>query len=106
MSYEGYEQYLCAKGHLRIVDCNMDDDSPCDCGEPMVWHNSVDTTNGSFDDEGDQIDGCVDLEVEEKHVCICSSCGNEHHMEPIQYKIPIIGRLLKSNTGDDAAAAW
>ena len=92
MSYIGYEQYLCANGHLRVIDCCADNGGrPCEiCGAEMVWRNSVDQTNGSFDDDGvTRIDGYVELEVlEDPPACICSTCGSLHHMGVRRYKIP------------------
>ena len=48
MSYEGYRQKLCPKGHYferEDIGC-WEDTAPCDeCGEEAVWCNSVDDTN-------------------------------------------------------------
>jgi len=44
MSYEGYSQLICAKGHYSIRDA-YDGDDRCYCGEKYVWTNSVDQTN-------------------------------------------------------------
>ena len=49
MSYEGYTQYLCKKGHYTTKDCYYDDLKSCPtCKEEIVWQEMVDTTN----DEG------------------------------------------------------
>ncbi len=89
MSYEGYYQYLCANGHLRICDCNMDDDSPCEhCGAEMVWVNCVDVTNGSHDEAGTRIDGYVELEIAVERLCVCPTCGVLHHAKAREYVIP------------------
>ncbi len=50
MSYEGYERFLCANGHLATFDCY---DLPSSshwlcgiCGSGIVWSEAVDETNG------------------------------------------------------------
>lgn len=45
MSYEGYTQYLCAKGHYNVRDSFDDEDHCSFCGGKYVWHNAVDQTN-------------------------------------------------------------
>ena len=65
MSYEGYWQVLCENGHQDSFDCfvkNFQDlkDGACSkCGEKFVWVNSVDLTNGSYDDDGKEIDAIL-----------------------------------------------
>lgn len=45
MSYEGYVQMLCKKGHYWTHDA-YDKDILCpDCGGEAVWCNNVDETN-------------------------------------------------------------
>jgi len=94
MSYEGYSQLLCKNGHKWSVDCNElmycepKDYPECPkCGEPHIWENMVNVTNGSFDDNGYRIDGFVELEVDEEISGECSWCGEKHICERI-YKIP------------------
>jgi hypothetical protein len=43
MSYEGYEQHLCVRGHRFDVPCSYE--AVCPCGAPSVWVNPVDDTN-------------------------------------------------------------
>jgi hypothetical protein len=71
MSYEGYSQFLCKKGHAWAEDCNFSSEfSKCPiCGEKHVWENMVDETNGTYDDEGKRIDGYVDLKEKERKTC-------------------------------------
>jgi hypothetical protein len=85
MSYEGYSQFLCAKGHYWTVDCNMaEDGQECPiCFEPAVWENMVNETNGSYEDDGTRIDGYVELEIDKEIKCSCGECVKE-----IIYKIP------------------
>lgn len=95
MSYEGFSQFLCKNGHTWNVDCNelgIGIDSKnypkCPvCGEPHVWENMVDVTNGSWDDDGIRIDGYVELKQKIKRSGVCSACGKEHVCEII-YEIP------------------
>ncbi len=83
MSYEGYHQYLCKLGHYTEQDCYMDDLKKCHCGEPIVWWNSVDITNGSFEGKK-RIDGYVKLKIFKQKKC--SKCKS---VLETQYKIPI-----------------
>lgn len=47
MSYEGYTEYLCEKGHYWSANCYFDDGEPCAvCGGAPVWRHAVDQTNG------------------------------------------------------------
>jgi len=96
MSYEGRSRFLCKNGHLFTKDCEelpnlmFEDDvkQKCPtCGEEEVWENMVNTTNGSFDDEGNRIDGFIELKVKKKISGVCSCCGKEHVCE-ITYYIP------------------
>lgn len=48
MSYEGYEQHICANGHLFYNYDIYYFERPtivCHCGADSVWQNSVDDTN-------------------------------------------------------------
>lgn len=92
MSFEGYNQILCCNGHLAEVDVYFMDvkDWNCPhCEERATWWNIVDTTNGSFDDDGERIDGYVFPEEKEPaQKCRCSECGHEHISKPATYLIP------------------
>lgn len=88
MSFEGFHQRLCKNGHLNTQDAMTamycGDDEKCSiCGEKFVWENLVDVTNGSFDEEGNRIDGYVELEI--KKETKCKECG---HTLEIIYKVP------------------
>jgi len=100
MSYEGYVQCLCAKGHHWNLDCYQEDElgymdealkkegklpvhllCPV-CKSPVAWRNGVDQTN--CDEHG-----YVALEIDKPAViCKCDKCGIEHVVEPPVYKIP------------------
>ena len=51
MSYEGYDEYLCEKGHYYAKDCHHADPERCPIcqGKITHWH-PVDATNGMTDD--------------------------------------------------------
>jgi uncharacterized Zn finger protein len=97
MSYEGFTQHLCEDGHSWTVDAYLGEDiETCPfCGKLSVWHNSVDTTNGSFDDNGIRIDGYVELE--KKKEVRCDKCGS---ITEITYKIPE-SRTIEYKIGDE-----
>ena len=93
MSYEGYEEHLCATGHQFEADafagaayCWDDSSAPslfCPvCGEESVWHNPVDETNY----EGFPYNNYVELTAEE--VCKCAECGNSHIKAEATYRVP------------------
>lgn len=47
MSYEGYYELLCPRGHYEAYDCYADAPSECAyCGAPFAYRASVDQTNG------------------------------------------------------------
>lgn len=52
MSYEGVEVYLCSKRHKSVFDCYDPPKHPtCECGNPFVWIQYVDYTNGTDPDD-------------------------------------------------------
>lgn len=84
MSYEGYSQFLCSKGHYWTKDCySVHGNELCPiCGERFVWENMVDETNGCYENSI-RIDGYVALE--EKNKKVCEHCNS---ILEITYKIP------------------
>ncbi len=74
MSFEGYYQKICGQGHSWHCDAYGEVGICPYCGEATVWSNLVNYTNGSWDDEGNRIDGFVELEVMEERKC--ESCGS------------------------------
>jgi hypothetical protein len=84
MSWEGYFQHICKKGHYWSKCAEYtDEDVTCSiCGSPVVWTNIVDITNGSFEGKK-RIDGYIELEVNKETKC--KECGQT--LEVI-YKIP------------------
>jgi hypothetical protein len=93
MSYEGYEEYLCTNGHLRIFDCwepslleGESEASRCNCGASFVFHHSVNETNGIIEDDPSTKSYPYEVDVPaEFHTCVC---GNKHIVKEVQYKIP------------------
>lgn len=87
MSYEGYEQAICANGHLsRIENYQAKDLQYCFCGIYFVWRNPVDDTNmDSY--------GIIPDEVFQKFLltpekpCKCK-CGHTHIGEEATYRVP------------------
>ncbi len=72
MSYEGYTQYICGNGHYWDVDVYDDTTSNAccpDCESEYVWENSVDLTNGSYDIDGNRMDGYIELEIVNQEKC-------------------------------------
>lgn len=80
MSYSGFYQYLCARGHYDCEDaftCRDLKDWRCPtCGGELAWWNSVNTTNGSFCREWDKEN---DVCREESYDCDYeySTCSEE-----------------------------
>ena len=89
MSYEGYEEMLCANGHLRVFDCYShpelhSDSEKCSCGAVFVFMHSVDETNC----DGER----YPFEIEEEaEVAVCN-LGRTHVIREKRYKIPVIAK--------------
>lgn len=87
MSFEGYYQILCNKGHYDTLDIYQTDEplkEKCaKCFGKIVWYNLVDTTNGSYNDNNERIDNYIKLKVKSKKVC--NKCNSTLE---ILYKIP------------------
>jgi hypothetical protein len=85
MSYEGYEQCLCANGHYYCGDDIMfEGDPPCPhCQAPCAWTNEVDETNGPPQGLIDM--GALVVEAEVLEVC---SLGHQHVTRQAVYRIP------------------
>lgn len=96
MSFEGYHQKLCRKGHYFTEDAEttlyVGETEKCPtCGEKFVWNNLVDVTNGSY--EGSiRIDKYIALEIDKETKC--KECG---HTLEITYKIPKTKDKLNKN---------
>lgn len=91
MSYEGFYEWLCAKGHYTATDAYQDDPEKCPrCSANIVWRHSVDQTNGEI--EGDP--GTMPYPLEQ----VGEETGVVTVRTPI-YKIPNTGaRRLEEGT--------
>ena len=89
MSFEGTYQVLCKNGHSDMFDVYSSEaeDWICsECGEPAVWYNIIDETNGISDNY-------VELEIlVEPKECTCPTCGHKHSSGVAVYKIPEFSR--------------
>lgn len=87
MSYEGYEQYICANGHYSEADAYCSPSLCPVCGSETGWHNRVDETNG------DSV-GIIPLELlnekflisaEDTKIC---NLGHQHITQHAIYRVP------------------
>jgi len=104
MSYEGYEMYLCANGHLTREDalagCYFGEEPTiCTvCKEPMVWRCCVDQTN-----DGGVAPVLVEHEAEKTKTCEC--CGHTRVTEEATFCIPSnAGHRLRDDHADEIPA--
>ncbi len=85
MSYEGYSQNLCSKGHYweadesyngKISTCKFRNTEP-------VWSNPVDDTNCESYGE-------IDMEALRTNLAVLQKCnlGHDHEMTSATYRIP------------------
>ena len=96
MSYEGYSQFWCKKGHYWTKDCeelpnlmyeeNVKQKCPICKGEE-VFENMVNVTNGSGDDDGTRIDNWIEPEMDKLNISVCPECRKPHTCECSTYKI-------------------
>lgn len=71
MSYEGYEEWITAKGRYLTSDCfGPPPETPDD--DPLVWWNSVDLTNG-------EEDSCPDTKPGAKEQIGFVDCWHKDH---------------------------
>ena len=84
MSWEGYAQLICEKGHYWQGDADWWDGPPpsCSCGAQTVWWNIVDDTNCDAW-------GKVDIKVKTPAKgCTCKECGRTHTAVETTYEVP------------------
>lgn len=93
MSYEGREEYLCAKGHLWVGPCLYGNEPlTCHvCDTPPVWMHSIDDTNCDAvgfipDEEWDKLL----LTPEVRKTC---DLGHSHTVEEATYRQPTTEEL-------------
>ena len=92
MSFEGYFQRLCKNGHYDTIDIygfdNPEEESCLICGEPFVWSNLVNLTNG-IDLETGKGYGYINLEINKPAIYEeCPHCENKKIVSAETYKIP------------------
>lgn len=96
MSFEGYDRYLCQNGHLTEIDVYdpiNNEDLPCQiCGTKMVWHETIDETNGNDPNSVTQLKIRTKRKLKRCKHCNCISV--EKHET---YKIPKRHRLKNEN---------
>lgn len=111
MSFEGFYQTLCARGHYTSLGLyEYDTETLCCCGAQIAWWNLVDETNGAYCDclagtdlanNGStelvgcefccsgRIDGYEELEMDTPALLeTCPHCGHSKTIEEETYKIP------------------
>lgn len=103
MSWEGYTQKICAKGHHNIEKQYTELHYCPDCGAVFVWENVVDQTNGcEYDSNGSHKTDCqcgfapVKCKTQSES-CTCNNCGLRHRKEKsydIFYIPKNMGRFL------------
>lgn len=75
MSFEGYYQKICENGHLTHEDVYAPESETCvTCGKKFIFKNLVDTTNGSWDEDGNRIDGAMVFKIDK--IIKCEHCGS------------------------------
>lgn len=85
MSYEGYTQHICVKGHYYANGPGFPDVCAL-CDSPAAWSNEVDDTNHDGYGQITQKDLAQFL-INGEITCVCS-CGHEHAREYETYRIP------------------
>lgn len=93
MSYEGYTQALCEKGHQYNVGQYQEDDGCPYCGAKTAWSHEVDQTNGCYyDDEETENakhqENCpaCPLKLEVKEATVYDECPTCQHKKILSYQ--------------------
>jgi DNA-directed RNA polymerase subunit RPC12/RpoP len=81
MSFEGYNQVLCANGHLSEFDVYAELEKCSYCGAKFIWSHIVDQTN----DEGKRFKF---KKISDDQYDVCLTCGTKKLITPAVYKIP------------------
>ena len=94
MSYEGYVQRICEKGHYSTADAfeeygyvpgYEEEDLPrCHCGAKIVWRNSVNETNC----EGFGYIDMAPFLIKEAQTSTCAHCGHTSIVSKEKYRVP------------------
>jgi cytochrome c553 len=93
MSYEGYEQLICANGHYLVRDCYAPDlDADCDsCGAEIAERHCVDQTN----DSGVERDIEVATEAE---FAECPTCHHREQTKAATYRFKRLAGVEQDST--------
>lgn len=79
MSFEGYYEFLCERGHFFVKDIYADDEelAKCPvCNSSVKWWNIIDTTNGDY--------SITKFEIKSEEITKkCEECG---HIEIVEHK--------------------
>lgn len=105
VSFEGYDQCICEKGHLFTTP--HWGDRVCECGAFTAFFNSVDDTN--CDQYGTIIDwSSLLIEGEKTETCPC--CKHTKTVDQARYRIPTDAELkklrLRRETDDQGNDHW
>ena len=85
MSYEGYKEFLCERGHHLGCDCMDSDPKACrHCGGAIEWSRSVDVTNGEYPDYPGSLPGRKTL-IEKEDVWQTDHYGNRFATKLFRY---------------------
>lgn len=96
MGYAGYNQLLCANGHLLFQDVWETGDCHF-CNAQIVFCNSVDDTNGEQAGKITEA-GWKTLLISETVYKTCPLCEHSDIIEPSKYRIPTREELDKLRT--------
>lgn len=88
MSYEGYEEFICEKGHYHTSDAlyesYVEQTKNCpQCGGKMEWWNSVDQTNGYYAEDPST------FEAPKKEVGFEDVWAEDHYKNKYAIKVPL-----------------
>lgn len=107
MSYEGYYQAVCEKGHR--FDMDVYHEARCECGAKAAFVNSVDDTN--CDSYGIvRPEGWEHFLIEAERTETCSCCNHTKVVALARYRIPteseINGFRQRKEVLDSGAWVW
>ena len=101
MSYEGYVQMLCERGHYEIKNAHDNKNDNCyACGAPFIWFNNVDDTN--IDNHG-----FIEMKQFLMNPAITETCTHCKHVKEVAaevYRVPTDEEVKKSRTYWDGTA--
>lgn len=88
MSYEGYTEFMCRKGHAFTKDAYEALPESCGaCGDPIVWAREVDVTNGEDPADPGTLPSKLRIKEQAKYET-CPTCGHRELTEEALYHVP------------------